>query len=229
MIDLFFVMFAFSPMFQNHSRFLMDVVLETLHINCRVLNDGKTIQLVPSSVNSKFGHLGGVSEVIRQDDTLKMKKDELFGEIVYEDLWIGTTEVTMFGENRKILLNIYGEENEEINSNQRDAFSQFKANMPSIVKESEDKILEYYLENYEDYRAMQSDSEEVEKIAPKISSIDELGRLVTPTGLLIRYDFEDGIRRVGILCDCTWEQEHGLGISVENEEVVKVGLQDIVL
>ncbi|OPG94627.1 hypothetical protein B2I21_30430, partial [Chryseobacterium mucoviscidosis] len=27
------------------------------------LNDGKTIQLVPSSVNSKFGHLGGVSEV----------------------------------------------------------------------------------------------------------------------------------------------------------------------
>ncbi|MEK4112857.1 hypothetical protein ABIC86_002878 [Paenibacillus sp. DS2363] len=158
-----------------------------------------------------------------------MKKDELFGKIVYEDLWIGTTEITIFGEKRKILLNIYGEENEEITPNQRDAFSQFKANMPSIVKESEDKILEYYLENFEDYRAMQSDSEEVEKIAPKISSIDELGRLVTPTGLLIRYDFEDGIRRVGILCDCTWEQEHGLGIGVENEEVIEVGLQDIVL
>ncbi|MGP3784334.1 hypothetical protein [Paenibacillus sp. 1A_MP2] len=43
-----------------------------------------------------------------------MKKDELFGEIVYEDLWIGTTEITMFGKNQKILLNIYGEENEEI-------------------------------------------------------------------------------------------------------------------
>ncbi|WP_256702522.1 HNH endonuclease [Paenibacillus sp. P32E] len=27
------------------------------------LNDGKTIQLIPSSINSKFGHLGGVSEV----------------------------------------------------------------------------------------------------------------------------------------------------------------------
>ncbi|GAS83213.1 DUF6985 domain-containing protein [Paenibacillus amylolyticus] len=158
-----------------------------------------------------------------------MKKDELFGEIVYEDLWIGTTEITMFRKNQKILLNICGEENEEITPNQRDAFSQFKANMPSIVKESEYKILEYYLENYEDYRAMQSDCEEVEKIAPKISSIDKLGRLVTPIGLLIRYDFEDGIRRVGILCDCTWEQEHGLGISVENEEVVEVGLQDIVL
>ncbi|AJS61116.1 DUF6985 domain-containing protein [Paenibacillus sp. IHBB 10380] len=158
-----------------------------------------------------------------------MKKDELFGEIVYEDLWIGTTEITMFGKNPKILLNIYGEENEEITPNQRDAFSQFKANITNIVKESEDEIFKYYLENFEDYRAMQSDSEEVEKIAPKISSIEELGKLVTPTCLLIRYDFDDGIRRVGILCDCTWEREHGLGISIEDEKVLEVGLQDIVL
>jgi len=158
-----------------------------------------------------------------------MKKDELFGEIIYEDLWIGAIEITMFGKNQKILLNIYGEENEEITSNQRDAFSQFKLNMPNIVKESEDKIFKYYLENCDDYRAMQSNSEEVEKIAPKISSIEELGKLVTPTSFLIRYDFEDGIRRVGILCDCTWEPEHGLGISVENEEVVEIGVQDIVL
>jgi len=73
---------------------------------------------------------------------------------------------------------------------------------------------------------MQSDSE---KIAPKISSIEELGEIVTPTSLLIRYDFEDGVRRVGILCDCTWEPEHGLGISIEDEKVVEIGLQDIVL
>lgn len=158
-----------------------------------------------------------------------MKKDELFGEIVYEDLWIGTTEITMFEKKQKILLNIYGEENEEITPNQRDAFSQFHANMINIVKESEVEIFNYYLENFEDYRSMQSDSEEVEKIAPKISSIEELGKLVTPTILLIRYDFEDGVRRVGILYDCSWEPEHGLGISIEDEKVVEIGLQDIVL
>jgi hypothetical protein len=27
------------------------------------LNDGKNMKLVPGSINSKFGHLGGVSEV----------------------------------------------------------------------------------------------------------------------------------------------------------------------
>lgn len=157
-----------------------------------------------------------------------MIKDELFGEIFYEDLWLGKTEINMFGKAKEIILNIYGEE-EKISLNQREAFSQFKANMFSIVKASEDKIFEYYLKNYEDYRAMQVSNEEVEKVAPKISSIAEWGELVTPTGLLVRYDFEDGIRRVGILCDCTWEPEHGLGISIENEEVVEIGLQDIVL
>lgn len=30
-----------------------------------------------------------------------MKKDELFGEIVYEDLWIVTTEITRFGKKPK--------------------------------------------------------------------------------------------------------------------------------
>ncbi|NPC93703.1 hypothetical protein HOO54_16050 [Bacillus sp. WMMC1349] len=135
----------------------------------------------------------------------------------------------MFDKKRKILLNIYGEENEEITQNQRDAFSQFHASMPIVIKESEEEVFKYYLENFEDHRAMQSDSEEVEKNAPTISSIEELGKLVTLTCLLIRYDFEDGVRRVGILCDCTWEPEHGLGISIENEKVIEVGLQDIVL
>lgn len=27
------------------------------------LNDGKTVQLVPSEINSSFGHLGGVGEI----------------------------------------------------------------------------------------------------------------------------------------------------------------------
>lgn len=101
--------------------------------------------------------------------------------------------------------------------------------MSIIVKEAEYEIFKYYLESFEDYRAMYSNNEELEMIAPQISSIEELGKLVSPTNLLIRYDFEDGIRRVGVLCDCTWEPEHGLAVSIENEKVIEIGFQDIVL
>ncbi len=47
--------------------------------------------------------------------------------------------------------------------------------------------------------------------------------------LVIRFDFEDGIRRIGFLGECSWEVEHGLGVLIENEEVIKVGFQDIVI
>jgi len=154
-----------------------------------------------------------------------MKKDELFGTIIYEDLWIGKTSITMFGICEKIDLCINGE---EITSNQREAFFNFQSSMDRIMREAEESIFEYYLSNYEDYRAMYN-SDKADIMAPKISSVRELSRLVKPTGLLIIYDFEDGIRRVGVLCDCTWEPEHGLGISIENENVIEIGFQDIIL
>lgn len=160
---------------------------------------------------------------------LKAKRDEVFGEVVYEDLWIGITDIIMYGKSRNINLSIYGEENEEFTFNQKDAFTQFRANMSTIIKEAECAIFKYYLENFENDRAMQSDHEELETIAPPISSIEELRKLVSPTNLLIRYDFEDGIRRVGILCDCAWEPKHGVGVSIENEKVIEIGFQDIVL
>jgi len=156
------------------------------------------------------------------------KKDELFGTIIFEDLWKGETSITMFGRAEKATLYINGEENNEITSNQRETFLNFQSNMDRIMSEAEASIFEYYQSIYEDYRAM-SNSDEADIVAPKISSERELSRLVKPTSLLIRYDFEDGIRRVGVLCDCTWEPEHGLGISIENEKVIEIGFQDIVL
>jgi len=157
-----------------------------------------------------------------------MKKDELFGTIIFEDLWKGETNITMFGRSENATLYINGEENNEITSNQREAFLNFQSNMDKIMSEAEASIFKYYQSICEDYRAMTT-SDEADIVAPKISSERELSRLVKPTSLLIRYDFEDGIRRVGVLCDCTWEPEHGLGISIENEKIIEIGFQDIVL
>lgn len=51
----------------------------------------------------------------------------------------------------------------------------------------------------------------------------------TITDIFIDYEHEDGVRRIGFIGDCDWEYEHGLGITLENEEVVEIGTQDIVL
>jgi hypothetical protein len=38
-------------------------IREELKLTWHEVNDGKTVQLVPSEINSKFGHLGGVGEI----------------------------------------------------------------------------------------------------------------------------------------------------------------------
>ncbi len=160
---------------------------------------------------------------------MKTKKDKIFGQIIYKDLWLGSTELAIFGETKKIELSIYGEEDEEFTSNQQEAFVNFTKKMQEISKESEMQIFKYYLENVEDYRAMKIDLNEVDKVAQRIPSIDKLKQLVIPKGLLLQYDFGDDIRRVGLLFDCSWEPEHGLAVKIENEKVIEVGFQDIVL
>lgn len=157
--------------------------------------------------------------VNRKGDVSEMKSDTLFGELIYDDLWLGKTEITMFGKNNKIDLLIYGEDSEPITINQRDAYVRFKENMVDIIKVSEVKIYDYYLRCMDEYQLQK----------PSISSISELVEHVTPMGLLLDYDYEDGIRRIGIVCNCSWEREHGLGVRIENETVVEIGLQDIVL
>ncbi|MCL1895896.1 MAG: hypothetical protein FWG03_05050 [Clostridiales bacterium] len=158
-------------------------------------------------------------------------QDELFGPITLDGLWSGETSITMYGKRHTITLDIYGDGDDEISQGQREAFRRFKADEERIVKESEERIFEYYLEIFEDYRDMYlEDSEELaDENAPRISSAEELLELIEPASLLIRGDFEDGIRRLGILCECTWEPEHGLGVSIENEEVAEVGFQDVAL
>lgn len=156
-------------------------------------------------------------------------KDEIFGELTYNDLWIGSSDIIIFEKKQDVILTIYSEEDKDLTDNQKQAFIQFKIHLSKIIQELEYRIFEYYQEIYNDYRAMESNDAQRDKIAPHISSVKELSKLITVTHLHLTYDFGDNIRRIGILCECTWEKEHGLGISIQNEKVVEIGFQDIVL
>ncbi|WP_259392278.1 DUF6985 domain-containing protein [Paenibacillus thiaminolyticus] len=88
--------------------------------------------------------------------------------------------------------------------------------------------MDYYQEVYMEYRDMVG-ADKANKIASIIENKEELGNLVEPTQLIVRRVRNNGIRRLGLLFDCTWDIEHGLAVKIEDEEVVEVGFQDIVL
>ena len=153
---------------------------------------------------------------------------DLFGEISYDLYWIGEQKIKIFEQEKTIILSIDGSEEGEFQEAQKDAYKNFIHNMNDIIRKVEDALFDSYQEVYIDYREM-FNSEEVDKLVPIIKDKRELANLMSPTQLIIRRVRKNGIRRVGLLFDCTWEIEHGVGVKIENEEVTEVGFQDIIL
>ncbi|WP_280559807.1 DUF6985 domain-containing protein [Priestia megaterium] len=70
---------------------------------------------------------------------------------------------------------------------------------------------------------------EANHVVPKIHSVSGLKRLVEPTELIVRRVRNNGKRRLGLLCDVSWDIENGIGVKIEDEVAEEVGYQDIVL
>ncbi|WP_427182385.1 DUF6985 domain-containing protein [Paenibacillus sp. TC-CSREp1] len=153
---------------------------------------------------------------------------ELFGEISYDLYWSGQQKIKMFGKDKAIILSVDGNEEGEFQDVQKEAYTNFIGNMDDIMTKVEAAIFDYYQEVYMDYREMVGE-DEADKIAPIIENKEELDHLIEPTQLIIRRVRKNGVRRIGLLFNCTWEIEHGLAVKIEDEEIVEVGFQDIVL
>nr|WP_246438622.1 hypothetical protein [Listeria portnoyi] len=134
----------------------------------------------------------------------------------------------MFGKKHEIILSIDGEEDANFSPIQREAYTNFMTNMGEIMNAVELDILEYYEENFEEYRDM-ADEAEADRIAPVINTVEELGNLVIPTQLIVRRVRKNGVRRIGLVFDCTWDIDNGVGVRIEDEKVEEVDYQDIVL
>ncbi|EEM10710.1 MULTISPECIES: DUF6985 domain-containing protein [Bacillus] len=158
---------------------------------------------------------------------MKKINHKLFGELIYDGYWTGKQKIAILGHDKIVPLTIDGEEHDVFSAIQEEAYSKFIADTNRLIQEAEQAIFEYYQEECLEYRAMLGD-ESADEIVPIITTTQQLGKLVDPIGLTILPDFEDGVRRLGLIFNCTWEED-GIGVRFENEEVIEVGYQDIVI
>lgn len=156
--------------------------------------------------------------------------DDLFGKLEYKNnFWRGKTTIRMFDLEKEILLSIDAHESADFSNVQREAFLNFIQNMKNIINEAEEQVYDYYSDNYEEYREMLGNKSEADNFAPKIESTSDIKKIVKPTELIVRRVRKNGKRRLGLLCDVSWDIENGLGIKIEDEVVEEIGYQDIVL
>lgn len=158
---------------------------------------------------------------------MKEINHKVFGKIKFDYSWEGEQEVYFFGKKRLITLIINGEEDANFEQSQIDSFISFFNNKDKYLLEAENEIFKYYQKVCPDYRDRLEDS--ADEFAPILLRREEIAKLIELTQIIFPYSFGKNIRKVGLLLNCTWEQEHGLAVKFENDETVEVGYQDIVL
>jgi hypothetical protein len=143
------------------------------------------------------------------------------------DLWERPIDLPFLGQVRAVRLWVLIDEEGGIEPPQAEAYRDFIGRVNRYMGSAEEAILRYYRSVCDNYRGKMGIGADDDPKVPLIGSVGELARLVTLEGVYFKYGCDKPT--CGLLCDCTWEEEHGLGVLFEEGEVTDVGFQDVVL
>ncbi|CAI8966064.1 DUF2004 domain-containing protein [Brevibacillus sp. IT-7CA2] len=151
--------------------------------------------------------------------------DPVFGELSYFLVWSKDATIHFCGKETEIALTVKGEEDGKFDEEQYMAYQSFMQNWEHLQQSVLQAILDYYkqkrhelgydIEYHEDYPLIETQEQLLERVV--------LLEIVVPYG-----DIFEG-RDIGLLFDCTWDEENGLGLRLLNEEVTEVGYQDVAI
>lgn len=149
--------------------------------------------------------------------------NEVFGKLTFDCMWFKDDKI-LFGEKEMdIVILIAGDEDEEIEEGQYEAYKMLMNKWSDIQK----ILLEAILDYYKNIREELGYDVELNTKYPNISTTTELLNYITLVGIKIPYAEMYGGRSIGLGFDCTWDEENGLGIRLSNEKVIEVGFQDV--
>jgi hypothetical protein len=137
-----------------------------------------------------------------------MIKDPIFGEMVYDYSWEKKEECSIFGREIELGVVAKAYRGQEILNVQRDAYVKYKENITNYMMRVPEVLLQYYLDNYEQ---IASTIEIPDKINKENINKELIVKLIRVNTLYI-----DRKGRYGWLCDCAWDNEHGICILLSN-------------
>jgi hypothetical protein len=152
--------------------------------------------------------------------------DRTFGRLEFDYGWRKNDIQEFWGKERKfeVVIDAYTKE-DEITKLQKETFVSFYDNFQSLMDQALKGIFNYYKQNYTEITSQGNPNE---KEAPIIKSENEMLSIIQPLQLII-CNTMDNKRVVGLTCNCTWDQEHGIGVKFVDEKITEIGTQDIVL
>lgn len=138
-----------------------------------------------------------------------MKKDKVFGDIFYDYGWRKKEEIKFWNIEREIEINAVAYIGEDITEIQRKEYEWLKNNLELISEACLTRINEYILENYSSYDI----------------KFKDIPKLISPIEIL----FERDEKVIGILFNCDFDKENGIGIRIKDRKITMIGYQNTVL
>jgi hypothetical protein len=147
----------------------------------------------------------------------KVRQDEVLGELshVTADLWERPIDLSFLRKVRSVRLSDRIDAEDGVEPREVKAYRDFVERTDNYMGKAENAILKYYRSVCGGHRGdMGMDAVDVAKL-PLIRSVDELSKLVTLEGVILNYGRDEPT--CGLLCECAWEEEYGLGVLFKRE------------
>ena len=143
----------------------------------------------------------------------------------YDGAWYGNETINFNGKEFNVNIQIDDYDGIMVPESSQKALLSFLGNSNDYLSKIKETVFEYYCELRAD---LGYDTEENVDY-PEVSSSEEILNMITLIGITIPDQDDYDEDAVSLIFDCTWEEEHGLGIRFIGEDIVEVGFQDIAL
>ncbi len=139
-----------------------------------------------------------------------------------------TTRFNSFDTTVEVL---FWDTKDSISDIQKKNYAGFISKQDFLTPEILQKIFEFYKNSYPDYLSGwkaggNMSDKELEKYLPEPTTAENLKRFITPTVVYIQNNKYCKEGTIGIEFDCTWDEEYGLGVKIENWKVVEAGVAE---
>lgn len=138
-----------------------------------------------------------------------MMKDKVFGDICYDYGWRKKEKIKFWNIEREIEINAVAYIGENITEIQRKEYEWLKNNLDLISEACLARISEYILKNYSSY--------DIE--------FKDIPKLISPIEIL----FERDDKVIGILFNCNFDRENGIGVKIKDRKIDTIGYQNMVI
>lgn len=151
--------------------------------------------------------------------------DSVFGQLQFDYIWSKNENRIFGGKSVNTVLLIAGDESGEFEKGQYEAYQFLEEKWEELQGEILNSILEYYRKRREELGFGTG----MNSLFPNITDTCQLLEHITLVGIKIQYAEVYGGRSIGMMFDCTWDAENGVGVRLCDEKVIKVGLQDVAI